>query len=37
MDITTTPTVEGKRITKCCGVVAGEVILGANGFKDLFA
>lgn len=37
MDITTTPTIEGKRITRYCGVVAGEAILGANLFKDLFA
>ena len=25
------------KITKYCGVVAGEAILGANVFKDLFA
>jgi uncharacterized protein YbjQ (UPF0145 family) len=37
MLITTTPSVEGKRITRYCGVVAGEAILGANLFKDLFA
>jgi len=37
MLVTTTPTVEGRRITKYCGVVAGEAILGANVFKDLFA
>jgi uncharacterized protein YbjQ (UPF0145 family) len=37
MLVTTTPTVEGKRITKYCGVVAGEAILGANVFKDFFA
>jgi uncharacterized protein YbjQ (UPF0145 family) len=35
--ITTTPTVEGKRITKYCGIATGEAILGANLFKDLFA
>ncbi len=34
---TTTPTIEGKRITKYCGIVAGEAILGANVFKDMFA
>lgn len=34
---TTTPNIEGKRITKYCGVIAGEAILGANLFKDLFA
>jgi uncharacterized protein YbjQ (UPF0145 family) len=37
MQLTTTPSIEGKRITKYCGVVAGEAILGANIFKDLFA
>jgi uncharacterized protein YbjQ (UPF0145 family) len=34
---TTTPSIEGKRITKYFGVVTGEAILGANVFKDLFA
>jgi len=37
MLITTTPSIEGRRITKYCGVVSGEAILGANVFKDLFA
>ena len=37
MQITTTPGIEGKRIKKYCGVVAGEAILGANLFKDIFA
>lgn len=37
MIVTTTPTIEGKRITAYRGVVAGEAILGANLFKDLFA
>jgi uncharacterized protein YbjQ (UPF0145 family) len=37
MLVTTTPTIEGKRIVRYCGVVAGEAILGANIFKDLFA
>jgi uncharacterized protein YbjQ (UPF0145 family) len=37
MLMTTTPSVEGRQITKYCGVVAGEAILGANLFKDLFA
>ncbi|MDR7088776.1 MULTISPECIES: heavy metal-binding domain-containing protein [Cellvibrio] len=37
MLMTTTPSVEGKNITRYCGVVAGEAILGANLFKDLFA
>ena len=35
--VTTTPTIEGRKITRYCGVVAGEAILGANVFKDLFA
>ena len=37
MLVTTTPMIEGRKITKYCGVVAGEAILGANVFKDLFA
>lgn len=37
MLVTTTPSIEGKRIVRYCGVVAGEAILGANIFKDLFA
>jgi uncharacterized protein YbjQ (UPF0145 family) len=37
MIVTTTPTIEGKRIIKYCGIVTGEAILGANFFKDLFA
>ena len=37
MDITTTHSIEGKTITRYCGVVAGEAILDANLFKDLFA
>jgi len=37
MDMTTTPSFEGKKITKYCGVVAGEAVLGANIFKDMFA
>jgi len=37
MIVTTTPSVEGRRITRYCGIVAGEAILGANLFKDLFA
>jgi uncharacterized protein YbjQ (UPF0145 family) len=37
MLITTTPNIEGKKITQYCGVVAGEAILGANLFKDFFA
>lgn len=37
MQVTTTPGIDGKRIVKYCGVVAGEAILGANLFKDFFA
>lgn len=37
MIVSTTPSLEGKRITKYCGIVTGEAILGANIFKDLFA
>jgi len=34
---TTTPSVEGHRITAYHGVVVGEAILGANVVRDLFA
>jgi uncharacterized protein YbjQ (UPF0145 family) len=37
MQLTTTPTIEGRRIIRYCGVIAGEAILGANLFKDMFA
>ena len=37
MIITTTPGIEGKTITRYCGIVTGEAILGANLFRDLFA
>jgi uncharacterized protein YbjQ (UPF0145 family) len=37
MLIVTTPTIEGKKITKYLGLVSGEAILGANIFKDFFA
>jgi uncharacterized protein YbjQ (UPF0145 family) len=37
MDITTTPSLDGRRIVRYLGVVAGEAIMGANVFKDLFA
>lgn len=33
----TTPTIEGKSISRYHGVVTGEAILGANIFKDFFA
>ena len=35
--VTTTPNVEGKRVTRYYGVVTGEAILGANIFRDIFA
>jgi uncharacterized protein YbjQ (UPF0145 family) len=37
MIVTTTPTVQGQEIKEYLGVVVGEVIVGANIFKDLFA
>jgi uncharacterized protein YbjQ (UPF0145 family) len=37
MIVTTTPSVEGRRITGYHGIVVGEAILGANVFRDLFA
>ena len=37
MIVTTTPSIEGKRITAYHGVVVGEAILGANVFRDIFA
>ena len=33
----TTPAIDGRRVTRCLGIVSGEAILGANIFKDLFA
>ena len=37
MIITTTPHIEGKRITQYFGVVTGEAVMGTNLFRDLFA
>jgi uncharacterized protein YbjQ (UPF0145 family) len=37
MLLTTTPSLEGKRITKYMGIVTGETIIGANVFRDIFA
>ena len=37
MILTTTPSIDGKRIERYCGIVTGEAILGANLFKDIFA
>ena len=37
MIVTTTPSIEGKRIARYAGVVTGEAIIGANIFRDFFA
>ncbi len=37
MILTTTPSVEGSRITQYHGVITGEAIMGANIFRDFFA
>jgi uncharacterized protein YbjQ (UPF0145 family) len=37
MIITTTPNIEGKKVTKYLGLVSGEAIIGANIVKDFFA
>ena len=37
MIITTTPSIEGRRILQYLGLVDGEAILGANIFADMFA
>lgn len=37
MLMTTTSTVEGRPVAQYLGIVMGEVIVGANIFKDLFA
>lgn len=37
MLVSTTPTVDGRKIVKYLGLVSGEAIMGANVFKDLFA
>ncbi|MBQ1276718.1 MAG: heavy metal-binding domain-containing protein [Flavobacteriales bacterium] len=34
---TTTPNIEGRRITRYYGIVTGESIVGANVVKDFFA
>ena len=33
----TTPTVDGRPVTRYLGIVSGEAILGANIFRDFFA
>jgi len=35
--LTTTPSIEGRPVQRYCGIVTGEVIVGANIFRDLFA
>jgi uncharacterized protein YbjQ (UPF0145 family) len=37
MIVTTTHSIEGRRIVGYMGIVSGESILGANVFRDLFA
>ncbi|WP_448581548.1 heavy metal-binding domain-containing protein [Thermaurantiacus sp.] len=37
MIVTSTPTIEGRPIREYLGLVAGEAVVGANLFRDLFA
>ena len=37
MILVTTPSVDGKKVSRYLGIVSGEAILGANIFKDFFA
>lgn len=37
MILTTTPSIDGKRVIAYLGIVTGEAIIGANIFKDFFA
>ena len=37
MLVTTTNTVEGRTVSEYRGIVAGEAVMGANIFRDLFA
>ena len=37
MIVTTTPNIEGHRITEYLGVVTGEAVLGTNFIRDFFA
>jgi uncharacterized protein YbjQ (UPF0145 family) len=37
MIVVTTPSLEGRKITRYIGLVSGEAILGANIFRDFFA
>jgi uncharacterized protein YbjQ (UPF0145 family) len=35
--LSTTPSIEGKKISRYYGIVSGEAIIGANIFRDIFA
>jgi uncharacterized protein YbjQ (UPF0145 family) len=35
--LTTTPSIEGKKISRYYGIVSGEAIIGANLLRDIFA
>lgn len=35
--LTTTPSIEGRKISRYYGIVSGEAIIGANIFRDIFA
>ena len=37
MLVVTTPSIDGRRISRYLGLVSGDAILGANIFKDFFA
>ncbi len=37
MLMTTTPSLDGKKISAYLGIITGEAIVGANIFRDLFA
>lgn len=37
MEITTTDSIEGRKVKKYLGIVSGEAIMGANVMKDIFA
>lgn len=37
MLLVTTPSLDGRPVTRYLGIVSGEAILGANVFRDLFA
>jgi uncharacterized protein YbjQ (UPF0145 family) len=37
MIVTTTESIEGRRVKRYLGIVSGEAVFGANLFRDLFA